>query len=182
MSDMLSTQDVAIYDESSGQSASVGLKNSKGITYSEVYPSWYHGDSSSYKVAICDIDGRLIVNNEGKPPGAADVRNSWQGSVPRNSEQFQSWLIPNGKIIKIDRFGGGTFSANAKVELYVGSGANPPAGTWTLVSVIYLSAENNEITIALSYTGDGTKKFGLRFVNNVPTDNEMFGYVVGYEL
>lgn len=182
MADMSSTQDCAIYDEVTGTSASVGTRNSKGILYSDVFANWWHGDSSTYKVAICDADGRLIVNNEGKPPGAADVRNSWQGTVTKNNEVFQSWLIPNGKQIKIDRFGGGTFSGNAKVELYVGSGANPPGGSWTLISVIYLSAENNEITIALSYTGDGTKRFGLRFVNNVPSDNEMFGYVVGYEL
>jgi hypothetical protein len=181
MSDMVSTQDCAIYDEVTKQSASVGLKNSKGIIYSENFPMFWHGDTSTYKQAICDPEGRLIVNLGGRPAGAADFRQYWQGTVTKNNEQFQSWLITNGKEIKIDRFGGGTFSSNAKVELYVGSGAFPGAG-WTFISVIYLSAENSEITIALSYLGNGTKRIGLRFVNNIPTDNEMFGYIVGYEL
>jgi len=186
MGDIRSAQDVAIKDEQTLTFTQVKEDPDVSSEHDLLTRGrlWlWDEENTQWHKSLCDEDGRLVVSAFNRPSGWADASNNYKDvNVKKNTDSFESFLITNGKELVIERFGGGTYSSVGKIELYEGSGADPPGGSWNFIQAIYLSAESNEVDVKQTFIGDGTKEIGIRFVNSVPTDNEFYGYYVAYEV
>lgn len=185
MTDIRSAQDVSLKDEDTEVFTQVkddpDVSSESDLLVRGRTWAW-DGDAITWRKILCDEDGRLIVSATTRPAGAAGASEDYLTTVIKNDTDFMSWPITNGSDWVVERFGGGTYADNAKIELYVGSGSAPPAGSWTRIKAIYLSTESNEVTINQTYSGDGTLELGLKLVNNTNNDDEMYGYFVAYEV
>ena len=108
-------------------------------------------------LASIDSSGRLAVSsNIVNPPATTPVTLVYQNTI--SVTQDNTYLIPNGQNLVIQRFAAGSEGSGAtkssKAEIFY-----DPNGTgtgMTLLRAIYLSDNNEEFSLDRTFTGNGT--------------------------
>lgn len=136
------------------------------------------------KLQVSKEDGevRLLVDARTRPAGAAQRNIPFLDPVvPKNGGSVtQDEVIGNGLKYFVERFQGGGYTANSKVELWFGE---PMAGEvgMTLVQAIYIDSSLEETTVNTEFTGNGTKVLRVKLTNNTSQVDEMFGQIIGFD-
>jgi hypothetical protein len=129
--------------------------------------------------------GRIKVSQEpaGTPEGATDKSTGEVVLPVKNGGTVDTtYTITNGKTLKLNGwFGGAETPSGSKFEIYYDP--NGDGTGMTLLGVQYINYANFNVTLALSFDGDGTAGIRLRATNNTPTSGlEHAQFFSGYEI
>ena len=123
-------------------------------------------DSSTWEPLQLDTDNRLEVTAFTRPSTAAAADFSLQDpAVPKNGgSSTTDHTITNGKTFTVEKFGGGGYTNQSKVELWFGVPAAGEVGM-TLVRALYFERQSSESTVNQDFTGDGTNVLRIKLLN-----------------
>ncbi len=123
-----------------------------------------------------DSSNRLWVSSPPPeaPPETTSVIIVIKGNVAGGSYHTESWIIPTGKTVTIQRLSGGAQLDDKNgcvIELWCDT---------ELCDAIYVSGSSEQHDFNLSYIGDGIKTIILKRRNLSGTVKEIFGKWEGY--
>lgn len=130
--------------------------------------------------AVFTSDGKLQVSTPPPTPPEDTTAVSQMAQSDMSGTSDTDYTIPNGETLVIQRFigGGEGDGSTSKVELYYDPNGN---GTgMTLIAVGYVSDNNFQFDLNVSYTGDGTRNIKMRRTRISSGTREVFGKWEGY--
>lgn len=141
----------------------------------------YNETSAIWKRLKMDDDDRLIVTSLSIPAGAIQTNIFFQKEVSKSgASEIKDTIITSGKTYTIQKFIGGGFTKESKVEIYFGTPAVNEVGM-TFIQAIYVNKSHEETTVNDSFLGDGTNVLRIKLINNTDKKKEMYGSIVGFE-
>jgi len=172
---MGASQDVTLWDETVAKAVSIDVDPDIS-TENDLFVrgrNWgWDEDGTVWRKLICDDSGRLITSAFTRPADTVDIGENFKDVVKKNDSKEYDYTIPNGKIWRLVRFGGGGYTSTGRITLL-----------WddVIVREIFVSSQSFETTIEEEYVGDGSKKITLKMENITNSNKEMFSYFTGWE-
>lgn len=135
----------------------------------------------SGRLASVDGANRLVVTANATivPPASVAVEQAALSDLTTTDDTV--YVIPNGKILTITRFAGGSEGNSGKVSkssLYYDP--NGDGSSLTLIRTMYLSGTNYEFGLDYKATGDGTRAIRMRRERLDGAADEVAAFWSGY--
>ncbi len=141
-----------------------------------------------YFVSVTSSGELKVVNPPPSTPAGTTSINQGEVVYPgkNGGEEDIMYTISTGSTLYLQRFTGGTEAtsvtgAGGKIELWYDPDGDM-GGNAELINVAYLTTNNFQYDLALSYVGDGTKRIVLRATNWSSSNGKEFAmFFDGYE-
>jgi hypothetical protein len=131
--------------------------------------------------ASMTVDGRLNIQNVvTTPPLTTPVVRLEKGNISTTTGTDNTYTIPSGVTLTIQRLSGGAETTNAGsiVELY--EDPNGDLSTLNTIEDIYFNGGSGQKDLGVKYDGDGTRRIVLRRRNFGGGTNECTARWEGY--